>query len=517
MIVYFCDRELNISATASTDLPDSIRIISDTKTDDLESGVKTFDVSVILDDTNRDLIRDNCCVGNFVLRSADDGNEFYTIIETEHDTNTDEYRMYCEDAGLDLLNTIVPELDSSTSHTLSWYVNYYITNYANGWEIGLDESPSSTLSLDWDGESTLTERLISIANNYGCELGYSYEVEGLKVTKKYIDIYRQRGNKVATDNYYINKEVQRINVKKSIADLATAFVVTGGTPSGKSTPINLSGANYSSDGKTTHSPAVATDDYQIVGKQVRCISAMEKWRSNLDSDGLLTRQYSYDTTNKKELFSHAVAELRKVVDEQITYEIEFAQLDNKVGDRLNIIDDQNELYIEARILKLERSVTADTITATLGEYVQKSSGISDRLLQLAADLATQTAKLAETNEIANTALDTVDNTLSFMVDTDYSDEQLVTLKAHVFQGETEVTDEYQDGLFYWYSKSEDGVTALGDSSTITFDRGDAGFGTTVVCSFALNEFVLLITPDNKILTTPDGYALLVEVKESEVA
>lgn len=464
MIVYFCDRELNICATASTHLPNSIRIISDDKTDDLESGVKTFNLSVILDDKTRELIRGKCCVGNFVLRSADDGNEFYTIIETEHDTNTDEFTMYCEDAGLDLLNTIVPALTSSNSHTLSWYVNYYITNYAKGWEIGLDESPSNNLKLNWDGESTLTERLISIANNYGCELGYSYEVEGLTVTKRYIDIYQQRGNKIAADNYYINKEVSRISVKKSIADLATAFIVTGGTPSGKSTPINLSGADYSSDGKTTHSPAVATDDYQIVGKQVRCISAMGKWRSNLDSDGLLVRQYSYDTTNKKELFSHAVAELRKVVDEQITYEVEFTKLNAKVGDRINIIDDKNELYVEARVLKLERSITSDTITATLGEYIIKGSGISDRLSQLAEQLKT-TAISATTISISSSGGTVFHNTSIYTI-----------LSAVVWYGDNVITNQTDlENVFglgvelNWYN----GSTKI-----------DSGFSTTVSSSNA---------------------------------
>ena len=506
MIVYFCDREFNISATASTHLPDSIRILSDTKTDDLESGVKTFEFTVVLDDTNRDLIRENCTTGNFVLRSSDNENEFYTIIETE--LNANEYKMYCEDAGLDLLNTVVPSLTSENSHTLTWYINYYISG--TGWEIGLDESPSNVLSLNWDSESTLTERLLSIATNYNCEIGYSYEVDGLAVTHKYIDIYQRRGNKVATDNYYINKEVSRISVKKSIADLATAFVVTGGVPEKKSSPITLSGADYSSDGKTTHSPAISTDDYQIVGKQVRCISAMDKWRSKLDSDGLLVRQYQYETTNTKELFSHAVAELRKVVDENITYEVEFIELNARVGDRINIVDDKDQLYVEARVLRTEQSVIGNSITATLGEYIVKSSGISERLLQLSQTVQNNANLLYQTSEIATEALS--NSGLSFTITTDY-DASTVTLTAHVYKGEEEVTSQYADSLFYWYAKAETGVVPLGDSPTITYQRNNAGFGTSIVCSFALNEFVLLTTPDNYILATPDNLALLAYVKE----
>ena len=511
MIVYFCDREFEIRATASTHLPDSVRIISDQKREELESGVKTFDFTVLLDDHNRGIIRKHCCVGNFVLRSSEDENEFYTIIETEQSDN--EYRMYCEDAGLDLLNTVAPAYTATEAHNMAWYINHFITGLE--WSIGLDESPDRSLTLVWDGESTLTERLISIANSFNCEIGYSYQVRGLTVVNKYIDVYARRGNKVATDNYYIDKDVSMITVKKSIAELATAFVVEGGVPDGKSSPINLSGANYSSDGTTTHSPAVASDDFQIVGKQVRCLSAMAKWRSNLDSDGLLVRTYSYDTTNKKELFSHAVAELRKVTDEIITYDVEFNRLNARIGDRINIVDDKDELYVDARVLTIEKSVTADTISAELGEYIIRASGISDRLLALSKSIQENASLLYKTSEIATEAL--TNSGISFTIETDYSDALTVTLTAHVYKGENDVTADYPESLFYWYSKAETGIVPLGDGYSVTYNRSDAGFGTTVVCSFAMNEYVVLTTPDNLILATPDNKALLAYVKEREVS
>ena len=62
----------------------------------------------------------------------------------------------------------------------------------------------------------------------------------------------------------------------------------------------------------------------------------------------------------------------------------------KIGDRVNIVDDAGELYLSARILKLETSVVEDSYKATLGEYLIKDSGISQRV----EDLATQFAELA---------------------------------------------------------------------------------------------------------------------------
>ena len=50
MIVYFADRSLDIIGTASTNLPDSIVILDDEKTDDVKSGVKTFTATFAYDD-----------------------------------------------------------------------------------------------------------------------------------------------------------------------------------------------------------------------------------------------------------------------------------------------------------------------------------------------------------------------------------------------------------------------------------------------------------------------------------
>ena len=426
MIVYFADRDLNVLGTASTHLPDGITIIDDEKNENIETGVKTFSVTFVYDEDARQTIVDNVAVGNFLLRSADDENEFYTIITTEHNTEDQTVQAYCEDAGLDLLNTVVAPYTADSAHDLEYYVT---RSLKAGWEIGINELTGSTLTLSWDGESTLTERLLSIANSFGGELGFSYEIDGLLVTKRYVDFYKQRGNTTPMVQLRLGGDISAITTNTSIEEVATAFNVTGGTLEGQSTPINLSGADYSSDGTTTHTPAVPSDDYQIVGKQVRCTSAMAKWSSKLDSDGLLVRQYSYETTNKRELFSHAVAELRKVVNENVTYDLTFITFpdDVRLGDRVNVVDDKDNVYLEGRVLQLTRSVSQNIRNATIGEWVIRSSGISDRLISLANEIRQQalsatSVTIASSNGLIfnNTAIST-------------------TLTATVYYGEEAIT------------------------------------------------------------------------------
>ena len=450
MILYFADRNLNILATASAELPSGIRILSDSKSDSIETGTKTFSCVLMVDESVGYNIREYCKKGNFLLRSAENENEFYTIIETEYNTGENEFSIYAEDAGLNMLNTLVPAYTAPAEHDMGWYIDYYITNYAPEWEIGIDESPDNTLTLTWDGEATLTERLLSIATNFNSEISFSYKIKGLDVTNQYIDIYEQRGNKKFQRILYLNKEVKNIAPKESIADMATAFYVTGGTPEGKEKPITLNGANYSSDGETTHSPADPDDPYQIVGDQVRCIPAMSNWKSKLDPDGLIVRQYQYDTLNKQELFSHSVAELRKVIDGTTTYTVDFNFIpdDVHIGDWVAIVDDNDEIYVEARVLKLEISTITDTQTAELGDFIIRAAGLSERLSRIADELKAR-AIAASNISIASSGGEVFHN------------EPISTiLTAVVYFGTTTITNQSDlenvfgdDAVINWYNDS----------------------------------------------------------------
>lgn len=426
MIVYFADRGLNVLGSASTHLPQGINIIADEKNESLETGVKMFSVTFLYDDTTRDIIAENVAVGNFLLRSADDENEFYTIITTEHNTMDQTVSAYCEDAGLDLLNTVVSEATNTSAHDAAYYVGQYLPA---GWSININELTGSNLTLSWDGESTVTERLLSIVNSFGGELDFSYEIDQLKITARYVNLYKHRGNTTILHQLRLGGDISQITTSKSIEELATAFEVTGGTLEGQEKPINLSGANYSSDGTTTHTPAVASDDYQIVGTQVRCKSAMAKWSSKLDTDGILVRQYSYDTTNKQELFSHAVAELKKVINETVVYDLTFITFpsDIRIGDRVNVVDDKNNLYLEGRVLTITKSITQNQTTATLGEWIVRSSGISDRLLALANEIRQQV--LSATSVIVASSNGLIFNNMAIST----------TLTATVYYGEEAIT------------------------------------------------------------------------------
>lgn len=130
-------------------------------------------------------------VGNYILRSNRDENEFYTIIETEADTKDQSVYMYAEDAGLDLLNEVVGAYEADQDYPIRYYIEKF--SFDSGFTIGINEASNLSRKLSWEGESTASERITSVATQFdNCEISYSFKVEGLVVTGKYINIYRKR-------------------------------------------------------------------------------------------------------------------------------------------------------------------------------------------------------------------------------------------------------------------------------------------------------------------------------------
>ena len=386
MIIYFADRNLNITGLASTSLPSGFRISEDQLTEDVETGVNVFEFHVTYNDGSREELESTVKVGTYILKGG--GNAFeeevntydslYQIVETEFDTLSYELNVYAEDAGLDLLNTVVPEAEF-TSKTLGQMLT---ATLPAGWTQNLVGTPTGTKSATYDGEASATERVDSIAGLFGCEVYYSFTIERFQITAKVLNVTPKRGDQDAKIQLRLNKDINRIVTKSSIADLATAFTVTGGTPEGSDTPVNLKGYSY------TYTDPETGDVYKVdtATGQMRNESAMKRWASMIDTDGLLLRQYSFDTLDKAVLAGQARAELQKQSREAVEYTVDFVDLQGaKIGDRVNIIDEDGELYLEARLLQIQTSVTNMTQTATIGEYKLRQSGIADMIRAYAAD------------------------------------------------------------------------------------------------------------------------------------
>jgi len=397
VIIHFADRRLNIICAASTLLPSGVVITEDKKEQELETGIASFSFKLPYTKKTRALAEEAAAEGNYLFRANGEDNEFYTIIDTEQDTDDESIFIYAEDAGLDLLNEVALRWPTEVTpdsergaHNLTWYFTKFLTdgNYGGGsigggdtgFEIGINESGTVTKELTWSDEETLTARLLDIASQFDCEISFSFTIKDLSITHKYINIYKKRGS----DNgvkLKMGHEVSRITIKKSIANVATALKCTGSADD-SGVEINLEGYSYD-DG----------DFYVASGSLVCSRAASNRWSRYLAPSepgrisrgtGDIVKTFTYDTVEKSVLCQQAIAVLKKIRESEVTYEAELNYLpDNvKIGDTVTLIDEEAGLYVSARILKLEESEYNDERTATLGEYVIKQSSIAQELTDL---------------------------------------------------------------------------------------------------------------------------------------
>lgn len=400
MILYFADRKMNILGYATTQLKSTYLIVDDKKTEEVESGVSSFECEVSWASKDRLKLETMMDAGNYILRSNGNEKDFFTIIESNSDTSKQTISVYAEDAGMDLLNEVAMPFTSDKAYDIAHYIGLYAID--TGFEIGINEIPNLTRKLSWDGEATCTERIASIATQFdNAEISYSFETKGLLITHKYINIFKKRG-KDTGEQLRLGYEIASIATNKSVANLATSLRVTGGIPDGKEEPITLNGYKYD-DG-----------DFYVSGSRLSSRKALAIWsRYVWDREpnklngytGHIVQAYSYDTTSQQELCAHAITKLKKLCQMEVNYEADIIYLPEnvKIGDRVNVVDNEGRLYASTRVLRLETSVTGRKRTATLGEYLIKDSGISEKVRDLARQFAESTASVSRANIKAEAA------------------------------------------------------------------------------------------------------------------
>lgn len=391
MILYFADRSFTVQGVATTSLDSQFVIVSDTKTESVEKHISSFDVEVSFNEDNRKELEELTNAGNYILRyvssSDPDGDEgedaitktytqnnvtdCFTIIESEIDIQGKTISIYAEDLGLDLLNDIADPYDPGSYMPAADYILNFVSKA--GFKIGLNEIPYDTRALAWTDTSTVTDRLNSIAATFECELSYSFTIKGMTLTDKFVNIHKKRG----IDTYEmlsIGRNLNNIKVKRVASNLATALIPTG------SDSLNLVGYDYD-DG-----------DFYVQGGVLYSRKALENWHRFRTESGHIFRTFSTEVSQQEDLFQAALKELKKVREPEVNYEVDIAELPAGlgIGDRVYVVDDAGELYVQGRILELKTSETNKRQEATIGDYKIQTSGIS----QVVADLASSFAEVA---------------------------------------------------------------------------------------------------------------------------
>lgn len=387
MIIHIVGQQMDGLAVASDTLPTGFKITDDDRVEDLETGTSTFNFTVEYDfsaDISKPFSRAKAAevfkVGNHIIKQNNpgtvDGDQVYTIINTEENLKDGTISVQSEDLGLELLNNLLPAAENVTG-TAADFMRTALAD--SGYLFGTDESlgtQAKTLSFD---EETAQSRVLNIATAFEMKVRYRYEFNGIVLTKKQIDFVKSRGYPYGVQ-LHMNKDIRDISITNDITDLATAIDVKGTNDVGND--ITLDGYNYD-DG-----------NFYIRGTQLRSKTARAKWTQYLqgqNSEGYLVASWTYDTKvrDQKELCDAAVKHLKEICDVKVTYDVDLYEdvperYDIKIGDTISIVDDDvSELYLTAVVQKYEISETTATVKLTLGDYELQSSGITDRVKALA--------------------------------------------------------------------------------------------------------------------------------------
>ena len=395
MIIFFFDRFWNPLGKASAKLPKGVTYYDDHEVEDVETGTSTFEVYVGFDEENRNIVRAYGQEATYFVTTDQEGHgRLWSVIDDESDEEAMFHYFYGEDAGMDLINEMLPAWGSPGS---AKPIVYYIERAAadSGFEIGINEIPNLTRKLEWDGEATGLNRLQSIFTQFdNAELQFRFDIDEntLELKHKYIDILKKRGNDTGIE-LRMNREVKNIRMKRSRANMFNAYRCYGATPEGKENPITLNGYSLTTAQKEIN-PETGKARFVLSGNILKDTESNAKYSRYLnpyeqgEDEGYYTGIYNSEATTQNALANETILQLKKTGYPEVNYEVDVIDAPRtlKAGDNVSIVNDKDELYLEGRILKTDRSRSNDTFEITLGDYLIRDSGIAEQIQAMADKL-----------------------------------------------------------------------------------------------------------------------------------
>lgn len=391
MDFYLTDRRFNLLGVVSTSSEATLQMVNEEDTQSIEDAAREFQGTILFDPYLSNKIKKLAAYGNYLLYKDEQGKSvFMTIMEIEHDPLNGTHFIRAEDAGMDLLNGYVGPYKATKAMTFKQYFDVFAKD--TGFTIGINEITDLSRTLEWESEEqTILARMLSVATQFdNAEIAFSFSITGTQVVQRRLDVMRKRG----ADNriiLYANRDINNIVTKGNIYDLATALQATGGEVNG--VPVTLKGYSYTDPtGRFELDPATGI---------LYDTESVKVWSRLLSNDnpnpenGYIKRLKSYETTNKKTLLDNAIRELTKVSQPIVNYETDISKLPDNVliGDTIYLSDENQELYLSARVLTLDRCYSKETYTATLGDYLIVEDGLALSLKEIAAQLKAETTYL----------------------------------------------------------------------------------------------------------------------------
>lgn len=383
MEYYFSDRKFNIMGVARTTGKGEWLVSADSEvkaTDDRPAIALTLTIPFKTE--QEQAIDEMAAENNFVLYQDEEGNGHQMVIASvNHDTLAHIHTVVCTDAGNDLMNEVVGAYTADKAYTIADYILRFTND--SGWEIGINEFPTEVRTLTWTDEDTSLSRIKSVAKDFDAVLSFGFVFVGTTAVKRVINIRHEKTSD-SLISFEMNKDINNIVKTVDIYDMETSVKAYGATPDGSNDPINLIGYQWKDpNGQFVLDQYGFLHDTIAVQKYSRLLSNSNPNPTQSDWNRVKT----FESTTQATLLQAALADLKKYNHPNVNYEVDLANAPYvPLNQTVHIVDENQNLFLSAKVLSVERSRAGHYTKLTLGDYANEHPNLYSALKDMAVKI-----------------------------------------------------------------------------------------------------------------------------------
>ena len=389
MKYYFADRKSNILGVGSTDGKGEWRIDNDIETQSVDNRPAvelSLDIHFTTD--QEQAVNEMAKATNFIMYQDEEGNAHQMVIESvDHDSLGHIHSIVASDAGNDLINETVGAFKADKPYTIADYITRFTND--SGWEIGINEFPDNVRTLEWTSEESSLARIIAVAKDFDAVLSFGFEFVGTNLVKRVINIRHETAGD-SLISFEMNKDINNIVTHLDTYDMETSIKAYGAVPestdgSTNQDPINLIGYNW-----TDPTGQFVLDQYGFLHDTI-AVQKYSRLLSNSNPNPTQSdwnRVKTFDSKSQAELLQAALADLKKYNHPNETYDIDLVNSPYvPLNQTVHIADENQQLFLSAKVLSIQRSRANHSVKLTLGEFAHETVSFDQRLSDLANKMA----------------------------------------------------------------------------------------------------------------------------------
>lgn len=380
---FIISRDMHVLCNPSTDAEDSLPIDDSgvnygqriTLANNVAIG--TYDFKTFPDHEDSKYITE----GNYIAFKDKYGKDrLYTIMSIEGDEKWD---VHCEDIGLDLINEVAGAWNVS-AEPVETTMNRCL--HDTGWSIGVNEIADRKRATKYESRTdSHLARIGMIMNAFDAECEFVIEMNGAKVTKQVVNIYKSLGEDKVQQVFIDDIDLIALSRSGSIDDLCTCMICYGKEENGVRTTIE----SIEYDDGRYYSPKGHIRIYDREAHQKWSRYRAYDYTGQGEFDGYVNGAFEYETDSPQELFNRGLSELKQRNDKKVSYEAELYDLQADIGDTIRIADNryQEKLYLSARVQEVQNHYTVNgEDTGKLANYSlmesKRTQNVEDMLKEL---------------------------------------------------------------------------------------------------------------------------------------